>query len=296
MNPVVVQVQAAGGAAVASNNVPVTLTLTAGSGILSGTLTQNSDATGKATFNNLSIDTAGAGKQFTATASGIGAGLTNAVSSTFSIVVPSVAAKLAFTTPPADALTNAAMSAVVVQVQDTNSVAVASNNVPVTLTLTSGGGTLSGTLTQNSDASGKATFAGLSIDLAGAKQLTATGSGIGAGLAIAVSGTFNITNGGGIIVSNSGSLLFTQSLMAVQGFITRGTAGGSNVFCQIFGSADLTAPLTNWLLVAYQNANANGDVTFTNPTSPALPMAYYRLRTGDTGTKTQPPSDRKSVV
>ena len=100
MSPVVVQVQNAGGASAASNGVPVTLTLTSGSGTLSGTLTQNTDANGKATFSNLSINTAGAGKQLTATASGIGAGLTAAVSATFSIVAPSVGTQLAFTNQP----------------------------------------------------------------------------------------------------------------------------------------------------------------------------------------------------
>jgi hypothetical protein len=79
--PVVVQVQSAGGANLATNDVSVTLTLTAGSGVLSGTLVRNTDGTGEATFNDLSIDTSGPGKRLTATASG----LTAAVSSAFTI-------------------------------------------------------------------------------------------------------------------------------------------------------------------------------------------------------------------
>jgi len=92
MSPVVVQVQSAAGGSVASNNVPITLSLSAGSGTLSGTLTQNTDSSGKTTFTNLSIDTAGTGKQLTATASGIGIGMTDAVSCTFAIVAPRTSA------------------------------------------------------------------------------------------------------------------------------------------------------------------------------------------------------------
>ncbi|TAL00706.1 MAG: hypothetical protein EPO07_09340, partial [Verrucomicrobia bacterium] len=101
MNAVVVQAQDTGGQAVATNNVPITLTLSSGSGILSGTLTQNTDSSGKATFSNLSIDQVGA-KQLTAAASGIGAGIANATSTTFNIAVPVLGAQLAFTTQPSD--------------------------------------------------------------------------------------------------------------------------------------------------------------------------------------------------
>ena len=291
MSPVVVQVQTAGGASVPSNGVPVTLTLSAGSGTLSGTLTQNTDGTGKATFSNLSIDTAGTGKQLTATASGIGTGLTNAVSGTFTIAEPAVATKLAFTTQPADALVSAAMSSVVVQIQDASSVNVASNNVPITLTLTTGTGILGGTTTVNSDATGKATFSTLTVDAAGTgKQFTAAASGIGAGLTSAVSGTFAITNtpgGGGV---GSPGLNVSQSRMLPLGYEVSGTNGTPSIFAQIVGSPSLTLPQSNWLLVAYGNLDGSGNITFTNPISPALPLAFYRLRTGNTVTKLEPPS------
>ena len=79
----------------------------------------------------------------------------------WSDVVPAgvapVGVKLGFTTQPANAAPSATMSPVVVQVQASNGVAVASNNVPVTLTMTSGSGSLGGTLTQNTDVTGKAT-------------------------------------------------------------------------------------------------------------------------------------------
>jgi pectate lyase len=285
MNPVVVQVQTAGGASVNSNGVPITLTLSSGSGTLSGTTTRDTDTSGQATFDDLSIDTAGTGKQLTASASGIGAGLTSAVSSNFAIVAPVVAAKLAFTTQPADALVNATMNAVVVQVQDTNGVAVSSNGVPVTLTLSSGSGTLNGTTTQNTDASGQATFNDLSIDTAGTgKQLTASASGIGAGLASATSSSFSIT------APPSGGLAVTSEQMNAAGFVMSGANDTPNVFCQVLGAIDVDAASNDWIIVSYQNFDGTGHITFTNPVSPAMPKAFYRLRTGDTTTKTQPPS------
>jgi hypothetical protein len=140
MSTVVVQVQSTNGMAVASNGVPITLTLSSGTGTLSGTATRNTDATGAATFNDLSIDTVGI-KQLTASASGIGAGLSNAVSSTFTIIAQPVGVKLAFSTQPADGVMNTILNGIIVQIQDTNSLAVASNAVPITLALSSGSGT-----------------------------------------------------------------------------------------------------------------------------------------------------------
>jgi lipopolysaccharide export system protein LptA len=57
--PVVVQVQNLDGTALATNNVPIAIVLSSGSGLLSGTTTQNTDATGKATFTNLSLNLVG---------------------------------------------------------------------------------------------------------------------------------------------------------------------------------------------------------------------------------------------
>ena len=295
MNAVVVQAQDAGGLAVATNNVPITLTLTGGSGTLSGTLTQNTDASGKATFGNLSIDLAGTGKQLTATASGIGAGLTSSVSSNFSIVAPSVGAKLAFTTQPASALVNATLGAVVVQVQDASSVSVASNGVPVTLTLSSGSGTLNGTLTQNTDGTGKATFSNLSVDTVGTgKQLTATASGIGAGLTSALSGTFAITNT--VVTGTNGVPIITQTLVAPGGFVVLASNTVPNVLGQVLGSPSRSLPMNSWVLCAAHNFDATGNFAWTNPISPALPMAFYRLNVGSTVTKLTPPSITVSPV
>jgi len=74
-------VENAGGNPIATNGVPVTLSLNSGSGIMSGTLIQNTDPTGKATFNDLSFSQTG-----TKTLLASAPALTPATSAVFSIV------------------------------------------------------------------------------------------------------------------------------------------------------------------------------------------------------------------
>lgn len=199
---------------------------------------------------------------------------------------PIVGEKLGFTTQPVNAQFNTTMNPVVVQVQSASGAAAASNGVPVTLTLSSGSGNLSGTLTQDTDASGKATFSDLSIDTVGAgKQITATASGLGAGLAAAVSSAFSIT--AEPVISG---LVITDAAMTPAGFRVDGNTDEPGVFTQILGSSDVGREQTNWMIVAYQNAGSGGEVNFTNPVSPALPHVFYRLRTGNNVTKLEPPS------
>lgn len=212
------------------------------------------------------------------------------VGQTWADVTPSggsvLGTKLGFTTPPAITQVNTPMNSVVVQVQNAGGTAVASNGVPVTLTLSSGSGVLSGTLTQNTDATGKATFANLSINTIGNdKQITATASGIGAGLTAAVSGIFSITTQP--VISG---LVITDAAMTPQGFRVDGNTDTPGGFTQVLGSSDAGREKTNWLIVAYQNADAGGLVHFTNPVSPAISSVFYQLRTGDTVTKLEPPS------
>src|SRR5439155_1374912 len=144
-----------------SNNVPgvsVTMTINSGTGTLSGTTVLSSDGSGIATFSNLSINLSG-GKTLKA-ASGA---LTPAISSSFSIS-PAAASQLVFTQQPSDATAGVAISPAV-KVRATDSFG---NNVPgaaVTLGL-NGGGTLSGSNPQSTDANGVATFSNLSINLA----------------------------------------------------------------------------------------------------------------------------------
>ncbi|MDX9735227.1 MAG: hypothetical protein RBU36_13950 [Thermoanaerobaculia bacterium] len=183
---VTVQLQDAAGNPVAVAGTTVTISLTSGTGALSGTASQLTDAAGLATFADLSIDTSGP-KQLTAAS----AGLTSAVSSTFSITA-AAATQVAFVQQPTDAASGATITpAVTVQLLDAGANPVAIAGTTVTLSLTNGTGVLSGTASQVTNASGLATFADLSIDLAGAKQLTAAS----AGLSSALSGAFTIAAG-----------------------------------------------------------------------------------------------------
>ena len=275
LNTIVVQIQEPGGAAVASNGVPITLTLTSGIGFVSGTLTQNTDNTGKATFNGLSIDTDGVGKEFTASASGSGAGLADAVSNPFTITLTPVGAKLGFTTQPSSAAVNATMNSIVVQIRDLNSAAVASNGVPVTLTLTLGSGVVSGTTTQNTDVDGKATFSDLSINTAGlAKQFTASASGSGAGLASAPSSIFAIT-----VPTVTSPPVITQAVMSVSGFILRGTNGAPSGEYRVLNGTNANQPMAQWTSVLTNTFNAGGNFDCTNSVVPATSQGFYRLVT-----------------
>ncbi|MBK6404037.1 MAG: hypothetical protein IPF66_02780 [Holophagales bacterium] len=179
-----VQLQDAGANPVAIAGTTITLTLTSGNGTLSGTASRVTNASGLATFDDLSIDLAGS-KVLTAAS----AGLTSAVSSSFTITA-GPASQLAYVQPPTPTAPGATITpAVTVQLQDAAGNPVSFGGTTITLSLTSGNGTLSGTTSQPTNASGLATFADLSIDLAGSKVLTAAS----AGLASAVSSAFSIT-------------------------------------------------------------------------------------------------------
>ena len=112
-----------------------------------------------------------------------------------------VATQVAFAQQPTNAAAGATISpAVTVQLQDAGANPVSIAGTTITLSLTSGSGTLSGTASRVTNASGLATFNDLSIDLAGSKQLTAAS----AGLASAVSGAFTITAGAAAAVAATG--------------------------------------------------------------------------------------------
>ncbi len=109
---------------------------------------------------------------------------------------------MVFTQQPSSAAAGSAISpAIVVQLQGGSGNNLFLPGVPVTLTLTSGNGVLSGTTTVSTNASGAAVFGDLSIDLTGVKGLTASASG----LSSVVSSLFNIvTPGNGTLTAYAG--------------------------------------------------------------------------------------------
>src|SRR5439155_1407815 len=165
-----------------SSGIAVVMSLSSGTGTLSGNRTNNTDAAGLATFNNLSINLSGS-KNLSATSGA----LTPAVSSSFTLS-PAAASHLVFTQQPTDAIAGVAI-APSAKVHVTDSFGNDVSGVAVTMTKSSGTGTLGGTTSRTSDSAGVATFNDLSIDLVGAKNLTASSTG----LPSVASGSFTIS-------------------------------------------------------------------------------------------------------
>ena len=153
----VVQVLDAHGNRVAQAGLQVTVALASGSGTLSGPVTAATDADGAAAFAGLVI-AGGVGTyqlRFTAP------NLTPVVSN--GIVLASSA--LAMVTQPSVTATNGTALAQqpVVRITELDGTPLPQGGVPVTVSLTGNGATLSGTTTVNTNASGVASFSGLTI-------------------------------------------------------------------------------------------------------------------------------------
>ncbi len=166
LSPVVVQVvDSATGNSVAKNGVAVTVSLASGTGILSGTLTRNTDSTGKATFNDLSLNLAGS-KTLLATA--IAANVTPVTSGSFSITAGAptqLALASAIASPQQNGI--AFTPAVAVQVLDQFGNVVSNSAAAITASSSSTGtGILAGTIGANANGTtGTATFGNLQYDL-----------------------------------------------------------------------------------------------------------------------------------
>ncbi|HMK39620.1 MAG TPA: hypothetical protein VK569_09780, partial [Bacteroidota bacterium] len=161
--PVAVALLDAFGNGVTNSGTPVTVTMTTGTGTLGGTLTR-STVGGVSTFNDLQIDLAGS-KILTATS-----GSLTAITSLPFTIASRAAKTVAFIQQPTNTVAGAPITPpITLQVRDSlgNNIAVAA--LPVTLAISAGTGTLSGTTTQLTDTTGRATFSGLSINLAGIK-------------------------------------------------------------------------------------------------------------------------------
>ena len=163
--PIVVQViNSVTSNSVPTSGVPITLSIGTGNGAVSGTVTRNTDVTGKATFNDVSINLVGS-KTLVASAPGI----TPETTSFFNIL-PGAAARLSITTPVGTTQQNGGVfsPAPVVQIRDAfgNVAPFASSNITVHST-SPGGGTVGGTTTVSADPnSGAASFNNLFYVLA----------------------------------------------------------------------------------------------------------------------------------
>jgi hypothetical protein len=166
----VIQLKDGSGADLAQSGVAVTAALGSGTGTLGGTLTRSTDNTGAAAFTDLAITGAAGGYTVRFTAPGY----VQVTSAT--ITVGAAAAGITITTnPPTSALTGEVFDPVVqpvVQVKDAGGQPVA--GVDVAASVASGGGTLEGTTTATSDATGLARFGDLGITGTGAQTLQFT--------------------------------------------------------------------------------------------------------------------------
>jgi hypothetical protein len=166
----VIQLKDGLGADLAQSGVAVTAALGSGTGTLGGTLTRSTDNTGAAAFTDLAITGAAGGYTVRFTAPGY----VQVTSAT--ITVGAAAAGITITTnPPTSALTGEVFDPVVqpvVQVKDAGGQPVA--GVDVAASVASGGGTLEGTTTATSDATGLARFGDLGITGTGAQTLQFT--------------------------------------------------------------------------------------------------------------------------
>lgn len=180
---------------------------------------------------------------------------TNYGPTAFTIAVASIN-QLAFSTqPPADGLPNAILAPVIVQVEDSAGNPLATNGAPITLSLASGSGTLSGTLIQATDPSGKATFNDLRIDTVGSKVLHAASPGLTATNSI----PFQIGPAIGVQLTAGGALLQLNADNDL-GTIT------------IFASTNLHT----WIPID-TNAPTNGVILFLDSAATNYPTRFYHV-------------------
>ena len=172
----VVKVQDTNGNTVTSSTLTVTLTVESGTGVLNG-ITSVAAVSGVASFTGVSVTEAG---EYILTASARLATLEGTVvsvqSSSFTVSVGAAAA-VSFKTSPSNTVAGAIFATQPVAViVDAGGNTVTSSTAAVTVSVASGSGTLSGTMTVAAVA-GVATFGGLTIDAAGRYTLSASIAG-----------------------------------------------------------------------------------------------------------------------
>jgi hypothetical protein len=153
----------------AEAGVIVTAEIASGGGTLGGTATATTDATGLARFTNLSLSGTLGPRTLTFSAPGYG----TLTSGNITLNAGPVAALVIKTQPATSATTGVAFAPQPsVQLQDSSGNDVSKSGVAVTASLASGTGTLNGSKTVTTNASGLATFSGLSLSAAGIFEIS----------------------------------------------------------------------------------------------------------------------------
>jgi hypothetical protein len=156
----VIQLQDVSGNPASQAGVVITAAIASGGGALGGTPTETTNASGTASFTNLSIAGAVGGR----TISFVAAPLAGATSGTIT-VTPGASDHLTITTQPSTSAQSGVAFAQqpVIQLQDAAGNAVSQAGVVITAAIGSGGGTLGGTPTAITNANGTASYTNLSI-------------------------------------------------------------------------------------------------------------------------------------
>ena len=252
----VVELRSATNSVVPQSGVPVTVSRASGSGTLSGTLTVMTDASGRATFTNLAMTGVGAH-----TLSFTSGSLTPATSASFTVTA-GTSTQLAMVTQPSGAVSGTAFTTQpVVELRSALNLPVPQSGVIVTVAKASGNGTLSGTLTATTNASGRATFTNLSITGSGAHTLTFTSGSLTA----ATSASFTVAAGAPtqLAVTTQPSGAASGTAFTTQPAITIRDAGGN----QTTSTANVTAAIASGsgtLSGTTTVAAVGGVATFTN--------------------------------
>jgi hypothetical protein len=172
----------------------------------------------------------------------------------FSVAIAGIN-QLAFSNEPSGGeLPNQTLPPAVVQVQDQGGSPLATNGVPVTLSLNSGFGTLSGTLTRLTGPDGQAAFGDLSINVAGTKTLLATAPGLTA----AVSSPFAIVPLFGVQPTNGGAWLQLNGTNSL---------GPTTIYA--------STNLLSWLPVC-TNPPTSGPIYYLDTAATNFPFRFYR--------------------
>jgi subtilase family serine protease len=262
--PLVAHVADAGGNAVSAQNITLAIGANAGSSTLS--VTSNpvaSDSNGDATFASVSLNKSGSGYTFKATDSSTPAA-TTAMSNAFNIVAGAAAA-VAFTTQPVTG-SNVAPGAtipLVAHVVDSQGNAVSGDSITLAIGNNADGSTLS--ISANpvpTNVGGNATFANVSLDVAGTGYTFTASDTSTPAATLATSNAFNILDGPRLAFVVQPVDVTQGSLESVQVAIED---AGSNVMTSDNTTViNLTAPACGNPVILGTATVVNGVASFDN--------------------------------
>jgi uncharacterized protein YjdB len=171
----VVQVRDALNNTVNQSGIVVAASIVSGGGSLGGTTHATTNSSGVATFVGLSITGATGGRTLSFDASSLSGATSASVT-----VTAAAAAQLAVATQPSSSAQSGTAFATqpAIRLQDASGNSVSQSGVVVTASIATGSGTLAGTLTATTNASGVATFTNLRITGSGAHTLHFVAAGL----------------------------------------------------------------------------------------------------------------------